>query len=697
MIRFEKIEEKDVLNTGRKKLNNAIAGSEQAVNDSTDAKQKSEQALSNSESTQSQLDTIVIEGDSSVEAAQARVTKDGKTYDTLKDRLDGEQEEVSSQLADIAINVKTFGAVGDGETDDTESIQNALDYVGSVGGGTVLIPKGTYMIDGTGEGEFWQGKGILIRSNTSVLLDKDTVLKTIPNNKTNSKLVNIRNVENVSIKGGTLVGDREEHIGTEGEWGRNIAVSGSKNVKIEDLVTKDSWGDGITIGKAETLNHSKNITIKNVISVNNRRQGMSVITVDGLYVYDSEFNDTNGALPESGIDFEPDDDDIKMDNIYMNNVKFKNNKGEGIDFAFNNISTSKKINITIDNPVFEGSGIAFSSGGNVGLPDYEGSITINNPIFKKLKVCKNVLWNWHNNMPTIYYNNPVFIIDEEFNYTHSDYSCLFKVITREETDYIKNTGNLVVRNLICKKTDKATILPQRIMYNSPLNEEAVPVENVKIIDPLDVSGLQNPTVYFGSNVGKGNMFTDSNELCVYRVDSINTNLRTDLAPFVTDGQNDVVNRNVYLSRIPIGQTVTFRKVFESQGNINIRIPGGSTLINGISTVVRYGESTTIKRLSEEEFSVVNTVNNRVFDGKGTSYGTVTVPYVDAYWLRTTISGDFAMLVATFNETSTTSSEAKGLTLSVAQGSNGWIVKIRSIDGSFEVGDSINVNYIAVHK
>lgn len=40
------------------------------------------------ENIQQQLNTIVVEGDSSVEAAQARVTEKGKEYDTLKDRLD---------------------------------------------------------------------------------------------------------------------------------------------------------------------------------------------------------------------------------------------------------------------------------------------------------------------------------------------------------------------------------------------------------------------------------------------------------------------------------------------------------------------------------------------------------------------------------------------------------------------------------
>ncbi len=48
------------------------------------------------------------------------------------------------------ISVLDFGAIGDGETDDTASIQAALDYVGGVlDGGIVRIPAGKYKLSGT--------------------------------------------------------------------------------------------------------------------------------------------------------------------------------------------------------------------------------------------------------------------------------------------------------------------------------------------------------------------------------------------------------------------------------------------------------------------------------------------------------------------------------------------------------------------
>ena len=42
--------------------------------------------------------------------------------------------------------VLSFGAVGDGISDDTEAFKKALEYVSSIGGGTVFVPEGKYRI-----------------------------------------------------------------------------------------------------------------------------------------------------------------------------------------------------------------------------------------------------------------------------------------------------------------------------------------------------------------------------------------------------------------------------------------------------------------------------------------------------------------------------------------------------------------------
>lgn len=47
------------------------------------------------------------------------------------------------------VSVKSYGATGNGTTDDTAAINNAINAVGAAGGGVVYFPQGTYLTSGT--------------------------------------------------------------------------------------------------------------------------------------------------------------------------------------------------------------------------------------------------------------------------------------------------------------------------------------------------------------------------------------------------------------------------------------------------------------------------------------------------------------------------------------------------------------------
>lgn len=55
------------------------------------------------------------------------------------------------------INVKWFGVIGDGVTNDVTILQSVIDYINSIGGGTMYAPKGTYLLSGL-VGMKWKSK-----------------------------------------------------------------------------------------------------------------------------------------------------------------------------------------------------------------------------------------------------------------------------------------------------------------------------------------------------------------------------------------------------------------------------------------------------------------------------------------------------------------------------------------------------------
>lgn len=230
----------------------------------------------------------------------------------------------------LVVNVRDKGAKGDGRTDDTEAIQAAIDAIGG-SGGTVLVPGGTYMVDAVKK-----KRRLSLRSDMTLKLAKDAVLKAIPNDSRKYAVLSISNVSNVSVVGGTLEGDRTEHKGNAGEAGMGIRIDDdAKRVTISGVTSRKMWGDGFYI------EGGKDIKFCNVIADSNRRQGLSIVEANGVLVTDSVFRNTHGTRPSAGIDLEPDHAEQKIVNVRIQNSKFIDNAGPGIEIAGKRGSVAK--------------------------------------------------------------------------------------------------------------------------------------------------------------------------------------------------------------------------------------------------------------------------------------------------------------------------------------------------------------------
>ena len=254
----------------------------------------------------------------------------------------------------LVVSVKTYGAKGDGRTDDTAAIQAAIEVVAGTGG-TLLVPDGTYMINAI----LNSNKGLILRSNMTLRMSSGAVLKAITNGSPAYAILYLPRVTNVNIIGGTVEGDRSTHTGTLGESGMGISVATSANVFIEGVTAKECWGDGFYVGGTNCTN----ITLCNVVADHNRRQGLSVVYADGVMVRNSTFKNTQGTLPEAGIDIEPNAGET-VANMQILGCTFTNNSGGGIQngVAISNRGISFIRNVIIDGNVMVGNGFNAANG-----------------------------------------------------------------------------------------------------------------------------------------------------------------------------------------------------------------------------------------------------------------------------------------------------------------------------------------------
>ena len=190
---------------------------------------------------------------------------------------------LATSSANGQFNVRAFGARGDGKTLDSVAINRAIDAAAAVGGGTVLLPAGTYA-----------SLSIRLKSNIRLHLDQGAVLLAVPNTATqqydaaefnptteftdfghshwqNSLIWGIE-LENVTIDGpGEIYGKGLVQGGkfVEGEGNKSIALKLCRNVNFRDFTIRQGGWFGILATGVD------NFTIDN-LKIDTNRDGMDI-------------------------------------------------------------------------------------------------------------------------------------------------------------------------------------------------------------------------------------------------------------------------------------------------------------------------------------------------------------------------------------------------------------------------------------
>ena len=276
----------------------------------------------------------------------------------------------------VSVKDAPYNAKGDGVTDDTAAIQAAVDAMAGTGG-TVNVPTGTYMINAV----YSSSRGIVLKSSMTFSMAAGAILKAKPNASNNYAIVEIDGAHDVNVLGGTLLGERSAHLGTTGEQGHGLTITGNaKNINVIGVSDNECWGDGFHVSFCST------VSFCGISADHNRRQGMSITSGDGITVRDSTFSNTTGTLPEDGLDIEPNKGET-VNNVLITGCSFIGNAGFGLESGVPISITGLAFvtNVVIDSNTCTGNGV------NTKSTSPRAGIEASNSVGQKIQnnTCKN--------------------------------------------------------------------------------------------------------------------------------------------------------------------------------------------------------------------------------------------------------------------------------------------------------------------
>jgi polygalacturonase len=409
----------------------------------------------------------------------------------------------SESKPEIVLSVKNFGATGDGITDDTPSINNAIIACSEAGGGIVAFPTGIYMTN-----------SIHLMSNIAIRIDSGAVIKSMntgfdhwESNQFDENVMDRayyhiqasmfwgENLSNIKFTGKGLIdagGLTTSSTVKPGQGDKVIALRNCRNIEITDLSFDYKGGGGAHY--VILLTGCDSVKIDN-LNLKARRDGINLMNSSNVSITNTQINSVRyeGGLEKGG------DDAIKIGSDYsLGEIRPTSNifvKNCTISAGCNGIMFGTETLGPISNCIFEDIQINFAGKSGLGITSNDGSI-IENLTYKNI-IMKNVL------SPFFIKVSDVKRVPSSMNYeTGRIKNILFENITATD---IYNSINGEMTNVIWGKTDYPIVditfrnvsitvkgsksLSQANIY-PPENDERFPQKLIKDI-------LKNPFPSYG--------------------------------------------------------------------------------------------------------------------------------------------------------------------------------------------------------
>jgi hypothetical protein len=249
--------------------------------------------------------------------------------------------------AEHAVNVRDFGAKGDGVTDDTTAVQRAIDALSAAGGGVLLFPRGTYSVTSVklAPGATYQGEeGAIIKRPPRQAKFTRTFIGSYSGEQDSAPLV----IRDLTFDGNAA--EQGPYDKYELEQAHLIFLVGDPmkpgrlNATVENCRFQNAVADGVSVYT------NVNATVRNCEAFDVFRGGF--VLTGGNSTADVDGFTTGGERHDTGIDIEVDGkgygDTLKVE-VKLRNLKLL--KGD-FDVGVSNGSVVDGENIVAGAPFY---------------------------------------------------------------------------------------------------------------------------------------------------------------------------------------------------------------------------------------------------------------------------------------------------------------------------------------------------------
>lgn len=262
-------------------------------------------------------------------------------------------------VADI-VTPQMYGAIGDGGADDTLAIQKALD------GGNVYFPIGVYCVT------THTARRLRVPSNRYIRFAKGAIIKGINNNAEVSSVFYIKDVDNVTIEGATIIGDIEENTSVAEGAGHGIHIQNSSNVTVKDCVIKNCFTDGVY------TNDVTNVKVLNTDFDKCGRLACGTVCGENVLIEGCTARNNSRVAPMGGFFVEPNFENDRIKNVVIRNCVTENMGAMGYYATLRALNNGEDISVSFENCVDYGSKMAFLVGDFAPSVKHNGFVKVTN-------------------------------------------------------------------------------------------------------------------------------------------------------------------------------------------------------------------------------------------------------------------------------------------------------------------------------